>query len=44
MASQHFDFTTQQGFPQTPSDALTVVRNSEAFVENADGLFNLKGI
>ena len=31
MASQHFDFTTQQGFPQTPSDALTIVRNSEAF-------------
>ncbi len=37
MASQHFDFTTQQGFPQTPSDALTIVRNSEAFAENADG-------
>lgn len=31
MASQHFDFTTQQGFPQTPGDALTIVRNSEAF-------------
>lgn len=38
MASQHFDFTTQQGFPQTPSDALTIVRNSEAFAESADGL------
>lgn len=31
MAGQHFDFTTQQGFPQTPSDALTIVRNSAAF-------------